>query len=225
MEKNEKYREIFLTSHELFLSHGYESATIRQISDLAGVSLGLTNHFFQSKQTLAGQILDMLSVYATYHCDRNCPGADPLFHSVLCTRVRTLYLLGGRYRRFYLEALKHDLLFPMLHEKTDPALGKLAEIHGFPPDEDLFLFYGTYTPYGCEKTLVLGRENSLFSTISREEIPDYIAISRFEHFIDGRLLEQALSRSRQTAGTVLSRMPSVVPREFLIQYLENPNHG
>ncbi len=98
MEKNEKYREIFLTSHELFLSQGYEAATIRQISDLAGVSLGLTNHFFQSKQILAGRILDMLSVYSTYHCDRNQPDTDPLLRSVLRTRVTVLYLLRGRYR-------------------------------------------------------------------------------------------------------------------------------
>lgn len=222
MEKNEKYREIFLTSHELFLSQGYEAATIRQISDLAGVSLGLTNHFFQSKQILAGRILDMLSVYSTYHCDRNQPDTDPLLRSVLRTRVTVLYLLRGRYSRFYLESLKHDIRFPMLHEKPDPSLAELARIHGFPVDEDLFLFYGTYMPWTCEKTLILGKEKGLFSTIHHDEIPDYIAISRFEHFLDSRLLEQALSRSRQAAQTVLSRMPSVVPDEFLLQYLEPP---
>lgn len=49
---------------------------------------------------------------------------------------------------------------------------------------DLFLYYGKYMSYNCEKALMLCKEEGLFKNIRDEEIPDYILRSKFEHFID-----------------------------------------
>lgn len=220
MGKNEKYREIFLTSHRLFLSQGYDSATIHQISEAAGVSLGLTNHFFYSKQYLAGQVLHMVSSYTASRCKKLHPSQDSLLRTVLHTRVSTLYLLGGSYRRFYVESLRQDVMLHSPEEGPDRSLARLAKIYGFPADDDLFLLYGTYVPAGYEKSLILGKERSLFPTIAWDEIPDYITISSLEHFLDSRVLAQALSKARQAAGDILKTMPSVVPDSFVSQYLD-----
>lgn len=220
MEKNEKYRHIFLASHALFLSQGYEAATIRRISDQAGVSLGLTNHFFHSKQELAGLVLDMLFAYGEYQCRIHYSGSDPLLSAALSVRVNTLYLTRGMYHRFYVDCLKHDIFFHRLEKTSDTCLYQLAETCHFPVDHDLFLLYGRYVPYNCEKTLILNKEKGMFSTISYDEIPDYIMISKFEHFLDGQVLNQALQKARQEAEGILNRMPDVVPETFLLDFLD-----
>ena len=74
-------------------------------------------------------------------------------------------------------------------------------------------------PYHYEKTLILGKESGLFSSILPEEIPDYITIGVFEHFLEHAILSEALLEARQAADTVLSRMPSKVPDDFLLNYL------
>ena len=60
----------------------------------------------------------------------------------------------------------------------------------------------------------------MFSTISYDEIPDYIMISKFEHFLDGQVLNQALQKARQKAEGILNRMPDVVPETFLLDFLD-----
>lgn len=221
MEKNDKYKDIFRISHQLFLSQGYDATTIRQISDQAGVSLGLTNHFFHSKEALACQVLAMVSAYSSLFCSVTRPCTDPLHRHVLASRIRILFLLKSSYRRFYLDTLKQDILFARLEKTPGRIFYQLAELYRFPADDDLFLLYGTYTPYNYEKTLILGRESGLFATISPEEIPDYITISSFEHFVSQDILNQALQNAHEATKTVLSRMPSKIPDDFMVNFLKD----
>lgn len=220
--KNEKYQDIFRTSHLFFLQQGYETTTIRQISEHASVSLGLINHFFHSKQDLAGLMLDMLFSYSTHCCDSFflCQD-DPLLHTALCTRVNTLYLTRGKYHRFYLDSLKYDIFFQKLEKTPNTSLYELAEIHNFPVNDDLFLLYGKYVPYNYEKTLILNKESGLFPSIPYEEIPDYIIISKFEHFLDRKILDEALSKSHSIASQVLETMPDVVPDSFVLNFISD----
>ena len=220
MEKNDKYKHIFCISHQLFLTQGYEATTIRQVSDQAGVSLGLTNHFFHSKESLACQILSMISAYSSLFCSVSHPCTDPLHRHVLALRVRILYLMGSSYQKFYLDTLKQDILFAKLEKTPGRIFYQLADLYRFPADDDLFLLYGVYTPYNYEKTLILGRESGLFSTIPLEDIPDYIAISSFEHFVAQDILNQALTYARQAADTVLSRMPPRIPDDFVQNHIK-----
>ena len=67
-------------------------------------------------------------------------------------------------------------------------------------------------------TLLL--ESGLFSTIPLEDIPDYIAISSFEHFVAQDILNQALTYARQAADTVLSRMPPRIPDDFVQNHIK-----
>lgn len=221
MEKNDKYKDIFRISHQLFLSQGYEATTIRQISDQAGVSLGLTNHFFHSKEALACKILSMVSAYASLFCSVSHPCPDPLHRHVLSSRIRLLFLMKSSYQKFYVDSLKQDILFAKLEKTPNRIFYQLADLYHFPVDDDLFLLYGTFTSYNYEKTLILGREAGLFPTISLEEIPDYITISSFEHFVTQNILGQALQNAHQATDTVLSRMPSKIPDDFVINFLKD----
>ncbi|MBS6646569.1 MAG: helix-turn-helix transcriptional regulator [Clostridiaceae bacterium] len=220
--KNEKYQDIFQTSHRLFLQQGYENTTIRQISDHASVSLGLINHCFHSKQELAGLMLDMLFSYSNRCCDNFYSSQeDPLLHTSLCTRVNTLYLLRGQYHRFYLDCLKYDIFFQKLEKRPNTSLYQLAAIHNFPVDDDLFLLYGKYVPYNFEKTLILNKESGLFPSIRYDEIPDYIIISKFEHFLDRKVLDDTLSKAHTIAGNVLDSMPDIVPDSFVLDFISD----
>lgn len=221
MEKNDKYKDIFRISHQLFVTQGYEATTIRQISEQAGVSLGLTNHFFRSKESLACLLLNMIGSYVSLFCSVSHPCQDPLHRAVLALRVRILFLMENSYRRFYLDALKCDVLFPHLEKNASRILFQLASLYHFPQDEDLFLLYGTYAPYHCEKTLILGKEAGLFPSIPLKDVPDYISVSSFEHFVAQDLLEQALLNARQAADSVLGRMPSQIPEDFLANCLND----
>ncbi len=220
--KNEKYQDIFQTSHRLFLRQGYENTTIRQISEQASVSLGLVNHFFHSKQELAGLILDMLFSYSSHCCDKFYPNhEDPLLHTSLCTRVNTLYLLSGKYHRLYVDSLKYDIFFQKLEKRPNTSLYQLAETHNFPVNDDLFLLYGKYVPYNFEKTLILNKESGLFTSIRYDEIPDYIIISKFERFLDRTILDDALAKARVIADKVLESMPDTVPDSFVLDFISD----
>lgn len=220
MIKNEKYQDIFLASHELFRSQGYENTTIRQISERANVSLGLTNHFFHSKTELAGYVLDMLSSYTRSCCDRISPCFDdPLLRTTLYTTVNTLYMINGKYRRFYVDCLKYDLFFRMLEKAPNITLYQLAGSHGFPVNDDLFLLYGKYVPYNYEKTLILNKESGMFPTISYEDVPDYIIISKFEHFLERSILDEALAKAHGLSGRILEDMDGIVPDTFVNGYI------
>ena len=222
MNSKEKYQEIFLASHSLFLSQGFEETTIRQISIKAGVSLGLTNHFFHSKQILARLFLNMLVQYVMDFCHRHSDIADdPLLNTSVCTRVINLFLTRGHYRQFYLDCLKHDIFFQNLQKSPNRSIYQLAEQYHFPVDDDLFLLYGQYIPYNMEKTLVLKKQQGLFPTISEEDIPDFIITSKFEHFLDMQILHDCLLQARKIAAELLEKIEEPVPENYVLRYLES----
>ena len=110
----------------------------------------LTNHFFHSKETLACQILSMISAYTSLFCSVTHPCPDPLHRHVLAMRIRILFLLKSSYRTFYLDTLRQDILFSKLEKTPSRIFYQLADLYRFPADDDLFLLYGTYTPYNYE---------------------------------------------------------------------------
>lgn len=226
MTKHERFQEIFLASHDLFLQQGYEITTIRQISEKASVSLGLTNHFFQSKIALAGSVLEMLFQYTRCYCDTHCPQCtrEPLLYTSVCTRVNTLFLSQGKYGKFYLDCLKYDIFFQTIERSPNSSLYSLAEKYGFPVDDDLFTLYGKYVPYNYEKTLILNKQAGLFPSIRYDDIPDYIINSKFEHFLDHEILKETLARARAFADSLLDHMEEPVPRSFILDYLSSSQH-
>jgi AcrR family transcriptional regulator len=62
--KAQRTRErIYGCALELFMSHGYEKTTMRMIADLAGVNVGLSYHYFPSKEHL------VFEFYRNFTCD------------------------------------------------------------------------------------------------------------------------------------------------------------
>ncbi len=220
--RDNKYSDIFLAAHALFIRQGYEATTMREIASKAGVSLGMPNHLFGSKQALAGKTLAMLFAYTKQKCDPMLPEQKlkPLLATALNTRVNTLYFLNSGYRQFYIDCLKADIFFELINRSSNYSLGQLALIYHFPVNEDLFTLYGKYVPYQCEKTLVLHKEEGQFQSIGYDEIPDYILRSKFDHFLDTALLEPALKEAHSLSEKVLLTLSDPVPEDFIRTFLE-----
>ena len=82
---------------------------------------------------------------------------------------------------------------------------------------DLFLYYGKYMSYNCEKALVLCKEEGLFKNIRDEEIPNYILRSKFEHFIDHDWLEEKLKEGKSLSKQILDKMPDQIPENYVVK--------
>lgn len=97
----------------------------------------------------------------------------------------------------------------------------MAEKYQFPVDDDLFLLYGQYVPYNFEKTLVLQKQQGLFPTILDKDIPDYIIISKFEHFLPMDVIHECLQQARLISSGLLEQIEEPVPHDFILRYLES----
>ena len=216
MKDTGKQSDIFRAAHQLFMLHGYDETTIRDISRMAGVSMGLPNHFFGSKWELAAAVLFMVTRYAGEHSLKYFSlENEPLLWTSLDTRLVNAYLLRGPYRAFYRDCLTHDVFFRTLNQVPNVTIYALAAERDIPVDDDIFLLYGKYVPYSVEKTLVLNKERGLFPTIPYDDIPDYIIRSKLEHFVEKPVLDTALRRARALAEEILPTLPMVVPDEVV----------
>lgn len=117
----------------------------------SNVSLGLVNHFYKSKNDLGSLILNMIFNYSISICQMNLDFKDSLLDTIVMTRVNQTYLANSIYKQIYLECLKNDIYFQELIQIPNASLYNLAKDYHFEVSEDLFLYYGKYMPYNCEK--------------------------------------------------------------------------
>ncbi len=221
---------IFLASMDLFRENGYIGTSIRQIAERAGVSLGLVNHYFGSKQELGVSVLETLMKYAVINVtNTRQEEADLLFLDALETRVVNLYLYHGPFRQFYLDSLEKDLFFSCLEKQQGVFLGYLSsehvallellqETYHYTVTKDMVLLYSRYIPYMVEKTLVLKKRQGLFSGISEEEIPYQIFQSSYSGRIPQDILIDADRRARLAASDLVAQLPPYPDRETLERF-------
>lgn len=213
---------VFRAAHTLFAVQGYATTTIGEIAKSAGVSMGMTNHLFGSKAELAALVLNMVVSFASAPCYRFASFQEsPLLSTTLATRVNTMYLLNGVYRRFYLDCLEEDVFFRHLAKTPNVTIYLLAEEQGIEVNDDVFLLYGKYVPYSVERTLVLNKDAGLFPGVPYDDIPDYVIRSKMEHFVERSRVDEALEQARRLAGPMLESLPPLVPAAYLDEYLEH----
>jgi AcrR family transcriptional regulator len=217
--------KILEVSIRLFLENGYRGTTARQISATAGLSLGLMNHYFSSKADLAATVLRIIARQVILVTEPYIDVAlDPLFADTLITRALNEFLLGTRWRQFYIESIEEDVFFRALAQSNLTLITAEMNKYGIELTEDLLSLYGRYAPYNMEKTLVLGKEQGMFPNITYDDIPDYITSASVEKFLPAQDIEEATKRARLYTKRIIKQMP-LIPTcvDECILAIQNPN--
>ena len=195
---------IFLAAMDLFRENGYIKTNIRQISERAGVSLGLVNHYFGSKRDLGYAVLETLIKYVMLHTEEYLGDRkDPLLTDATETRAVNLYLMSGPFRQFYMDTLEEDIFFSYLEHRPDYLVEQLQDVYGYTISHDMALLYSRYIPYMVEKTLVLKKNEGLFPSIDDEEIPYRIFISTYAGLVPQQVLAETDRCARALAPQIV----------------------
>jgi len=212
---------ILKAAFESVLDRGYSKSGVREIAERAGVSLGLINHYFGSKQALAAEMLGILWEYVSEEEKRFLDmKEDPLLYEAVSIRTLNTYLLQSRLRQFYVDCLQEDVFFAGLSVLPDEALALRMKKYNYFDPMDVVQLYNRYIPYTVEKTLVLKKEEGLFPSIGYEDIPKYICLSSMNRYIPEDLILEADARSREITAAIIPRLREIPPERVIRRYVE-----
>ena len=212
--------KIMQAALEQFSQCGYRKTGIRGVADVAGVSLGLVNHYFGSKKMLGQQALLLLMEYLTEQVKRHVDvSQQPILFDLTATRIQIRYLLSGQFRQFYLDCMEEGILSDSMIAYPDEVLMNLKEKYSFSDSNDYILLYSRYLPSYLEKILVLGKENGQFASIDYDDVPFIICRAAKERFFPIEKIEEADKDSRQLEPLILANIPSEPDPEFVQRYL------
>lgn len=214
---------ILSTALRSFHTSGYSGTNIRQIADSAGVSLGMVNHYFGSKEKLGAQVLSLLGAYTDSELSKHLSfGADPVLYDLASVRILFDYIRERGYWSFYVDALQYDFFFNYLSESPPVLIDTLRDFYSFTASDDDILLYSRYMPYMLEKTLVLKKQDGEFAGITYDDIPYMICQTAMNRFVPERDIKSKDAEGRHIAKTVLSSLsdepPSDVIGNFAIKY-------
>ena len=215
--------EILRAAIQLFEQQGYTQTSMRQIAAHSGVSLGLINHYFETKSRLGEITITLILSMITDIAKNILNHRDlPIVFDSAATYAANYYLTRGVYRKFYLDSLREDIFWMYLEEKQIYTLPRLVEMRQIIPlSRDEVSLYGKYMPYSMEKNLVLSKETGLFPTIAYDDIPRYILQAEMERFVSAEELEESITQAMPYVNVILSRMPPRLPREVILNYFES----
>ena len=206
---------IFLSAVRLFAQNGYQKTNIRQIAEAAQVSLGLVNHYFESKRNLGYYTLTALIGYVVSAVDESLDRDDLLLYDATATRCVNQYLYHGPFRSFYFDSLEEDIFFRYVQHNARPLVKEMQEQYGFTISDDMALLYSCFIPFAVEKTLVLKKRMGYFPSINEEDIPYQIIASNYNNFIPHDVILAADQESRRLTPTIL-RMLSPYPSDHTL---------
>ena len=208
---------IFTSAMDLFRKNGYSNTNVRQIAEQANLSLGLVNHYFESKRNLGYVVLKALIRYVvveTEHCLEE-QLENTLLLDAAETRAVNIYLSKGPFRQFYLDTLEEDIFFHYLENLPACVLEQFQKTYGFSISRDMALLYGRYVPYMIEKTLVLKKAEGLFTSISEEDVPYHIFSSTYSSYISQDILTETDKQARQIVPHILEKLAPVPSMDVL----------
>ena len=212
---------IFTAALHSFEQCGFQRTSMRRIAEMAGVSVGLPNHYFGSKDNLGAAALNLLSSHALCALEQFVRFEDdPIVYDFAITRLNMRYMLETDFREFYLDSLRLDFFFRHLNHQPSRLIAALQDTFGFTADPDTAQLYGRYIPYSVEKTIVLKKEENLFPTISYDEIPWHISYASMGKFVPEAVLRERDAIAREyvrRAESVMERYPSPA---FIRSFLE-----
>lgn len=95
---DEPRRRILAAATRLFAEHGFQAATLRMITDLAGVNIAAVNYYFRSKDELISRVLESLigplqarrAILEEYErsLDGRQPEVEPIIEALITPTVR-----------------------------------------------------------------------------------------------------------------------------------------
>lgn len=203
----------------LFRENGYRDTSVRQIAEKAGVSLGMINHYFGSKETLGAQVLSLLDTYSISTQKRRLSfHDDPILYDLVSTRVLYDFMARRGYWNFYLDSLRYDFFFKQLFSRPPVLIRELQRFYRFDASEDAILLYSRYMPYMMEKTIVLKKVDGFFPTISYDEIPYMICHTAMSHFIPEEDIRARDGESKRLAAEIAAELKPFPPREMIAEF-------
>lgn len=224
LRREQSIYTILMTSLKLFRENSYANTTIRQIAEQSGVSLGMVNHYFGSKEALGEQVLSLLSQYAfTPLSDSLSVNDDPVLYDLVTVRLFFNYVRTHGYWSFYLDSLNNDFFFKSLAERPMTLANSLKKFYDFESDPDSELLYSRYFPYMMEKTIILKKETGLFPSISYEEVPYLICSTAMNHFIPEEEIKKRNRESILMAERLGHPLLDVPPEDVVIAFIQNSN--
>ena len=205
---------ILKTALALFRENGFTFSSVRQIADRAGMSLGLINHYFGSKEILGAQCLQVIDSYVTQNIDQLVSFTqDPILYDLVAVRALFSYMQNG-YQRFYLDSLEHDFFFKYLSSRPPTLINELKRHYPIETDEDSILLFSRYMPYMLEKTLMLKKAQGLFPTISYDQVPLLICTAAMNHFIPEADVKPRDGEAVRLSQEIIGSLAPSVPDEF-----------
>ena len=183
MKKADKALLILDAAEDLFLARGYYGTSMREISAVSGVGLGLITYHYKTKADLAKACIqrhfqvieEAVSSVADF---KN----DVLLYHATYLRFSNWYFMRPVMQNFYYECLEEGIYGAYIFETIPRTLREINTIYKAGYSDDYILLYGNYVPADLEKTLILQKRKGLFSQISVEDIPTIVfetAVARF----------------------------------------------
>ncbi len=213
---------IMQAAMKLFREKGFHATSIREIATASGVSLGLVNHYFGSKEFLGTQCLSVLSDYCMQHLNERVPlETQTILNDLVGTRLLFCYLYTSGYAHFYRDSLENDFFFKYLSDKPTVLIDLLRKDYHIEATDDEVQLYARYLPYMMEKTLVLKKDAGLFKSIDYNDIPYLIVQTATSHFIPLEDVAKHREESMRIADELLDELSNDVPDGFLEQFVDN----
>lgn len=211
---------ILMAAIDLFRKNGYQATSVRQIAEKAGVSLGMVNHYFGSKEYLGAQVLSLLDVYAAGSLPQRLSFEnDPILYDLVSVRVLFNYITEHGYNDFYLDSLRFDFFFNYLSSRPTVLVEKLKALYEFEASADDILLYSRYLPYMMEKTLLLKKEDGIFPSIPYEEVPYLICQTAMNHFIPEADIRARDEESKRIANEICSTLQDYPDEEMVKDFV------
>jgi AcrR family transcriptional regulator len=206
--------KILLTAARLFIEQGYESTSMRQIAEGAGVSLSLANYHFGSKRNIGVRLirghLRTMQPYVSEYTRHD----ERLFAATL---LRLNYNLMSRpqIRQFYIDTLVNDIYLDAI---TSGNVDKSKQ-RSLTKTQMYWVISDSYLTVGMERALAL----CPFIDLLEEDVPDFIIRNQKYHPSHGGKVEHTpewyVAQSRELAGAIIREYP-----HLLNIYADIPKH-
>ncbi len=218
---NSKY-EIMKAALKQFSEKGYYQAGIRDIANDAGVSLGLVNHYFESKKMLASDVISFFwhisNAWSRQYADAD---TEPILLDAVSTRGMNRLMTQTSYRRFYIESLQEDIFFQGSFKGWgDLPLEKYKLGKYNVPDQDMIVLYTRILPYEVEKTLILKKEEGMFKNIPYDDIPLYICQTAHERAVPAQEIREADAEARLIVDGHFSALIDMLNSDVIARFVE-----
>lgn len=212
---------ILMAALKLFREQGYSATSVRQIAEKAGVSLGMVNHYFGSKEYLGAQVLSLLDLTASSNLTQRLSfSADPILYDLVAVRTLYDFMMQHGYREFYLDSLRYDFFFNYLSNRPSILIDELKKSYHFEASKDDILLYSKYLPYMMEKTLILKKEEGLFPSISYDEVPYLICQTAMNHFIPEADIRARDEESKRITAEFIADREDFPSEELIAEFVQ-----